>query len=221
MRSDPKNVIVIHCKGGKGRTGTIVCAWLLEVQMFQEAKDALKYFGNRRTDLEVGETFQGVETASQIRYVGYYGVIKQNFGGVSPPPRDMQITKVDITSIKGIGRGDGSDITMEIILHKRLVANYVFSDCQLSHDTTRNVITVNLQRCPTLSDDVKVRFTSTDKTLPRGYDDCPFYFWFNTRFVIGQRLVLTRAELDNPHKQKTWNIFQEDFSVCLTFAESI
>ena len=143
------------------------------------------------------------------------------------------------SSFVGIGCGDGSDTTMEIILHKRLVANYVFSDCQvsnnrigchgnqlvylfqLSHDTTRNVITVNLQRCPTLSDDVKVRFTSTDKTLPRGYDDCPFYFWFNTRFVIGQRLVLTRAELDNPHKQKTWNIFQEDFSVCLTFAESI
>ena len=35
---DPDNVIAVHCKGGKGRTGTIICTWLVENGTFEEAK---------------------------------------------------------------------------------------------------------------------------------------------------------------------------------------
>ena len=55
------------------------------------------------------------------------------------------------------------------------------------------------------------------KNLPRGYDNCAFYFWFNTSFVEDDTLSLSREELDNPHKKKTWHIFQEDFSIDLKF----
>jgi len=55
------------------------------------------------------------------------------------------------------------------------------------------------------------------KSLPRGYDDCAFYFWINTGFVDEDHVTLSRAELDNPHKKKTWHIFKEDFSVQIYF----
>jgi hypothetical protein len=29
LAKHPKNVVAVHCKGGKGRTGVMVCAWLI------------------------------------------------------------------------------------------------------------------------------------------------------------------------------------------------
>ncbi len=31
-KNEEKNTIVVHCRGGKGRTGSICCAWLLYIQ---------------------------------------------------------------------------------------------------------------------------------------------------------------------------------------------
>ena len=61
-----KRVVALHCKGGKGRTGTMICAILINKGLFKGAMDTLQYFGQRRTDLNVSEQFQGVETYSQV-----------------------------------------------------------------------------------------------------------------------------------------------------------
>ena len=64
--SDRKRVVALHCKGGKGRTGTMICAVLIDMGLFSDAHDSLQYFGQRRTDLNVSNQFQGVETYSQV-----------------------------------------------------------------------------------------------------------------------------------------------------------
>ena len=60
LSADAENVIVVHCKGGKGRTGTMICVWLVESGVFSTATQSLDYFGNRRTDTNVSNKFQGV-----------------------------------------------------------------------------------------------------------------------------------------------------------------
>jgi len=72
MNKDPENVIAVHCKGGKGRTGTMVCAWLLYCYKNCSAQEAIDYFAKMRTNRAAGSQYQGIETCSQVRYVKYF-----------------------------------------------------------------------------------------------------------------------------------------------------
>lgn len=38
LDQDKNNVIAVHCKGGKGRTGTMICVWLVEAGLFGSAE---------------------------------------------------------------------------------------------------------------------------------------------------------------------------------------
>ncbi|KAL4690978.1 hypothetical protein H8959_013939 [Pygathrix nigripes] len=152
MAQDPENIVAIHCKGGKGRTGTMICAFLIASEIFLTAEESLYYFGERRTDKTNSSKFQGVETPSQIL-------------------PDIETDRVLIDVFNG----------------------------------------------PPLYDDVKVQFFSSN--LPKYYDNCPFFFWFNTSFIQSNRLYLPRNELDNPHKQKTWKIYPPQFAVEVLFGE--
>jgi hypothetical protein len=70
FRSDSQeNVIAVHCKAGKGRTGSLCCAWLLYAKRQKTVEQALKVFAQRRTDTRIGRKLRGVETPSQVRYV--------------------------------------------------------------------------------------------------------------------------------------------------------
>ena len=109
----PDNVIVGHCKGGKGRTGTMICVWLIESGVFSSAANSLDYFGNRRTDTNVSKKFQGVETPSQSRYVGYYEWVKNNDRQL-PAAVPLKLTEIKITGMMFMGRGDGSDFWVVI-----------------------------------------------------------------------------------------------------------
>ena len=52
-RSDDSNVTVVHCKGGKGRTGVVIAAYMLQVKNFvgpYGADDAMDHFAITRFD---------------------------------------------------------------------------------------------------------------------------------------------------------------------------
>ena len=64
------HTLAIHCRGGKGRTGSMCCAWLLYSRACLDADDALTHFALERTELSLGrKKIQGVDTPSQRRYV--------------------------------------------------------------------------------------------------------------------------------------------------------
>lgn len=221
MSADSRNIIAIHCKGGKGRTGTMICTWLIDSDQFESAQESLDYFGERRTDKSMSSKFQGVETPSQSRYVGYYEIMKTQYNRQLPPPKALKIRSIRIQSIAGVGKGNGSDLTVKIIVKKDLVFQCVCAKqerCALFPDTGNNAVVISLQECPIISGDIKVMFESS-AGLPKGYENCPFYFWFNTSFVENNKLFLSREELDNPHKSKVWDIYKEDFGVTLSFSD--
>ncbi|OCT93067.1 phosphatidylinositol 3,4,5-trisphosphate 3-phosphatase TPTE2 [Xenopus laevis] len=219
MAEDPQNVIAIHCKGGKGRTGTMVCTYLVDSDQFESAVESLDYFGERRTDTSVSTKFQGVETPSQSRYVAYYEVLKNKFNRQLPPEKQLRIRSIRIHSIQGVGRSNGTDLKVQITMKKEVIFQCICEtqeNCKLFFDAGNNSVVISLEGCPVISGDIKIRFESSTN-LPKGYDDCAFYFWFNTSFTENSRLYLSKNELDNPHKEKSGKIYKEDFAVELNF----
>jgi len=67
MKSDERNVAAVHCKAGKGRTGVMICCYLLYTKQFKTAYDAMRYYGKIRT-----HNGKGVTIPSQIRYINYF-----------------------------------------------------------------------------------------------------------------------------------------------------
>ncbi|KAJ5912106.1 Phosphatase tensin type [Penicillium subrubescens] len=63
----PKRVAVVHCKAGKGRSGTIATSYLISQEGWKK-EDALQRFTDRRMRVGFGN---GVSIPSQMRYIGY------------------------------------------------------------------------------------------------------------------------------------------------------
>jgi len=212
-------VVALHCKGGKGRTGTMICAVLIDQDLFKDAGDTLQYFGQRRTDLNVSKQFQGVETYSQIRYVHYFQELHKN-KMVDIPSRALKVKSINITGLRGIGTGDGSDFTVTIssggskVISTKLVTS---SGCKATYDKQVDRLEVDLTKCPIVDKDTKFLFHCSSKGVPCGYDDCAFFFWLHTFFIKNLRELMVREELDNPHKEKTWKVWRENFSVEVVF----
>lgn len=65
--SNPGRVAVVHCKAGKGRSGTIACSYLISEESWT-VKDAVDRFTARRMRSGFGA---GVSIPSQLRWIGY------------------------------------------------------------------------------------------------------------------------------------------------------
>nr|XP_054385464.1 phosphatidylinositol 3,4,5-trisphosphate 3-phosphatase TPTE2-like [Pongo abelii] len=186
MAQDLENIIAIHCKGGKGRTGTMVCAFLIASEIFLTAEESLYYFGERQIDKTHRSKFQGLETPSQNRYVGYFAQVKHLYNWNLPPRRILFIKRFIIYSIRGVGTGDVCDLKFLIVMEKKVVfSGTSLGNCSILHDIETDKVLIDVFDGPLLYDDVKVQFFSSN--LPKYYDNCPFFFWFNTAFIQNNR----------------------------------
>ena len=117
IAKNPKsNVAVIHCKGGKGRTGTMVCSYLMYSGIKPKAVDALAHFGRTRTADEA-KSFQGVESPSQDRYVRYFEKLLAS-PQLQPPPRRVRIARMLIRNLPIAWWANGVDRLWFVIILK-------------------------------------------------------------------------------------------------------
>jgi phosphatidylinositol-3,4,5-trisphosphate 3-phosphatase/dual-specificity protein phosphatase PTEN len=89
LNQNPNNVAAIHCKAGKGRTGLMICSYMMYCGMHKTADASLEYYAGRRT-----KDKQGVTIPSQIRYVKYFGDAVSRGGSVPHPRQALYIDKI-------------------------------------------------------------------------------------------------------------------------------
>lgn len=95
LSDDAKNIAVIHCMAGKGRTGLMVCAYLVYSGL--SAEEALHLYAHKRTTNN-----KGVSLPSQRRYVGYWASLLYFPRGVDntipdvklPPPCSRELRRI-------------------------------------------------------------------------------------------------------------------------------
>jgi len=194
-----RNVVAVHCKAGKGRTGLVVSSLLLHLRICSRADEALALFARRRT-----YDGKGVTIPSQIRCVHHYEAVVRE--GKVRDPWPLRLTRVEV-SPKPAEHWD-----FQILTHEEGV---IF-------DTTRHEGSP-----PVLRGDVKVAFfRGTQKLfqlwMHTAYDtqpgdplawaetteDMPAVVWACNRpedrppWESSCFQCFRRQQLDGPHKKK-------------------
>ncbi|KUL87885.1 hypothetical protein ZTR_03233 [Talaromyces verruculosus] len=98
-----KRVAVVHCKAGKGRSGTVACSYLISQEGWK-MEDALQRFTVRRMRVGFGD---GVSIPSQVRWVGYVNRWVNDMGKVYVE-RPVEILEVHVWGLR-----DGVKIALE------------------------------------------------------------------------------------------------------------
>lgn len=107
-RAKGERVVVVHCKAGKGRSGTSICSYLIS-ECGWTASEALARFTERRMRPNFGK---GVSIPSQLRYVGY--VDRWANAGSEPSKRKIYVDRpIEIVEIHVWGLRHGVKLAVE------------------------------------------------------------------------------------------------------------
>eukprot|EP00051_Salpingoeca_urceolata_P013845 m.175187 g.175187 ORF g.175187 m.175187 type:complete len:594 (-) comp17915_c0_seq3:323-2104(-) len=202
------NVVAIHCKAGKGRTGLVISCLLLHAGLATTAKEATDLFGEIRT-----ADGQGVTIPSQHRYVGYY---EQVLAKGTPAPRPLRIVQILLHTTPNFDGGSGTGCNPFF----NVVVNDQLEYCSKPDDSSPVPHYVNQPQIPfdfqlDVVGDIRLEFLDWDRLSA---PDQMFKICFNTAFVPeDKKIVFEREVIDDAYKEKHLKKFDAKFAVEITF----
>jgi len=214
LEEDEKNIVAIHCKAGKGRTGTFVCCLLLYMNIVETADESLAYYGLMRA----GDG-RGVTIPSQIRYVYYFEKMVKNKIDPTINPKKIIIRKIKMTSIPGFSRvGWNCSPTFMIENGERSYKYFDYIKKRETFNLSTNEVTFHLGVAGfRVSGDVRITFFNVGII---GNRDKIFKFWFHTDFLpSNNKLELTKMEIDKACQDIACKNFKEEFKIEVIYFE--
>eukprot|EP00808_Paulinella_micropora_P017200 g3906.t1 len=220
LKADEKNVVAIHCKAGKGRTGMIASALLVHTDENPTAQSALAFYANQRTLNK-----KGVTIPSQIRYVHYFNLWKTQFKNSkrfdwSGDEVVFKGFKMNVPPNFDVGGGCDPYFKLEKPVPGKKGEWGAQVEQFFNMKKTHKVRSYRKGELVMKDFDVKikgdVKMTFYDKDM-MGSHDKMLALWFHTSFLTSNEVVFRKLELDKACKDKTNDKFPKEFELTLYF----
>jgi phosphatidylinositol-3,4,5-trisphosphate 3-phosphatase/dual-specificity protein phosphatase PTEN len=213
LQEDARNVVAIHCKAGKGRTGVMVSCLLRAVDPtnIRSAQEALTHFGNVRTN-----DGKGVTIPSQMRYVRYWDQLMAEHQAREPPPRTVKLQQLRVESaVKKAGSA-----TVDLYFTVDQMGQQCYDSRQQfrsggKREKDGGFLFVFDESHPpvALTGDVRFNFYHRNSLLA---DEDLFHFWLNTSLCQArERLAKKDGALDGRPAKGKDDTFHQDLAVDL------
>lgn len=201
IRSDPKNVAIVHCLAGRGRTGTAICAYLCYSGYFASMAKALQYYANVRSNKG-----KGVTQPSQLRYCKYVDIILNR--SFLPKPKSLSISRITITPIPTMTSQLGIRPILNIYRYAPGVQELIWTSLKDRGEATfygpkEGEITFNITDITPVSGDVMIKLSHVTTWMWVGSKtEVILRLILNTSFLADGNsvLTLTKRDLDIAHK---------------------
>ncbi|KAF2071449.1 hypothetical protein CYY_007241 [Polysphondylium violaceum] len=202
LELDPENVAAIHCKAGKGRTGTMIACWLLYNKHCQTGSESMRVFATKRT-----HDSKGITIPSQMRYVRYFEALLQHGRPVQKVPDITKIlSTIKMNALPNFNIGGGCTPYLGIVQQNKFV--FYTKPLNLKKGTLEiEIYCGNIL----LSNDVKIQFFNKNS---KGH---MFSYCFHTAFIEGNTILIRKLEIDKAHKDNKH--FPSNFSIELHFID--
>ncbi|XP_058265887.1 tensin-2 isoform X3 [Hemibagrus wyckioides] len=186
LNSDPQHVVVLHCKGNKGKTGVIIAAYMHYSKISAGADQALSTLAMRKfCEDKVSSSLQ----PSQNRYIYYFGGLLS--GAIKMNSSPLFLHQVLIPTIPKFHADGGYLPFMKIYQSMQLVYTSGIYDLQGS---AGRKLCVTIEPALLLKGDIMVK--CYHRRLQATERDTVFRLQFHTCTIHGSQLWFGKGELD-------------------------
>ena len=215
LDKDPENVVAIHCKAGKGRTGVLVATYLMASEAkYRQPQQALSRFAELRTN-----DGHGVTIPSQHRYVRYYDRMLNEYKGLPPPTIPVKLESITV-------KGGSSQWDLYITVLEG--PDRMGSDQSTLYDSRNHIPSKQASRGSgayqfdlrskdvVLRGDVKVIFYAAHRIKKNEH---LFHYWFHSSFIEPTTHTLKKEFLDKAAKDTKHQQFKPELTVSFSIGE--
>ena len=210
LDEDENNIVAVHCKAGKGRTGTFICCLLFYMKVFETVDECLQYYGMMRA-----ENGKGVTIPSQIRYINYFEIMLKN--NMEHP---IIFVKKNIKKIRMF--------TMPMF-HKGYTPIFTIQNNGKTYNSGKKntivegkgfdaVIDFDIDEGFIVEGDIQVIFYRM--RIIRKKENI-FKFWFNSNFIPNDNNIyeFKKKYIDNACKDTECKYFKDEFKIEVYFED--